>query len=218
MSSAPPDRLEIDGLSIAPALAEFVATEAAPAVGVDPNGFWSGLATIVRDLLPRHDELLRHRDDIQQRIDDWHRSNPGPVDAEAYRGFLEANGYLRDEPTGVSVELSAVDPDLARRALREGVRRHDRLGRSLPATLVELAADRRHRLENTVDRQRFAEVNGVGGESDGAERIVDPGTDRPASRLARQPAGVVVRVDRRAERDGFGSQRRHPRRFGVEWR
>ncbi len=112
MSSSAPDRLEIDGLSIAPALAEFVATEAAPAVGVNPEAFWSGLAAIVRDLLPRHDDLLRQRDGIQERIDEWHRSHPGPIDPDAYRGFLEANGYLREEPTSVSVELSAVDPDL----------------------------------------------------------------------------------------------------------
>ena len=113
MSSVSPDRLEIDGLSIASTLADFVAVEAAPAVGVDPEAFWSGLATIVRDLLPRHDELLRHRDGLQERIDDWHRTHPGPIDTAAYRGFLEANGYLREEPADVSVELSAVDPDLA---------------------------------------------------------------------------------------------------------
>ena len=79
----------------------------------DPEAFWAGLAAILRDLGPRHDALLVERDRLQSKIDDWHRENPGPVDLDRYAAFLTAIGYLREEPDGVRVDLTAVDPSLA---------------------------------------------------------------------------------------------------------
>ena len=107
-------RVQVGGLSVAASLHRFVEEEALPGSGVDPEAFWDGVDAIVHDLAPRNRELLARRDELQSRIDDWHREHPGTPDAEAYTAFLREIGYLLDEPAEVAVTTADVDDEVAR--------------------------------------------------------------------------------------------------------
>ncbi len=102
-------------LSIATALHKLVAEEICPGTGVAPDKFWSELELIVKDFAPRIKKHLQIRDDLQSKIDTWHKDNAkGPdYDAKAYKDHLQAIGYLEPEVKSFSVATSKVDPEIA---------------------------------------------------------------------------------------------------------
>ena len=106
-------RVEIEGLKIAGELHRFVGEEALPGTGIDAGAFWSGFAAIARDLAPRNRALLEMRDDMQAKIDAWHRDNGAPSDMAAYEAFLREIGYLLPEGPAFTVSTSKVDPEIA---------------------------------------------------------------------------------------------------------
>ncbi|WP_274626236.1 malate synthase G [Arvimicrobium flavum] len=107
------DRIEIAGLKIARELHDFMANEALPGTGIGNPAFWSAFSAIVHDLSPKNRELLARREEIQDRIDQWHRANRGPIDLESYKGFLKEIGYLVDEGPDFKVATANVDPEIA---------------------------------------------------------------------------------------------------------
>ncbi len=68
---------------------------------------------MIRDLTPKNRELLQIREDIQTKIDAWHKANPGAINLEAYRAFLEELGYLLPERDSFEVDTGNVDPEIA---------------------------------------------------------------------------------------------------------
>ncbi|MGI8677400.1 MAG: malate synthase G [Jatrophihabitans sp.] len=102
------------GLRVDARLAAFVEHEAVPAAGLPADVFWGALARVVAELAPRNRELLTERTRLQDAIDGWHRGRSGqPLDAEAYRGFLNEIGYLVPEGPSFAVTTAGVDPELA---------------------------------------------------------------------------------------------------------
>jgi len=102
------------GLEVAAVLAAFVEDEALPGTGVSAAQFWSGLAGMARELMPKNRQLLATRERLQRQIDDWHRQH-GPVAADpaGYESFLRRIGYVVDEPADFTVETTGLDPEIA---------------------------------------------------------------------------------------------------------
>ena len=107
------DRIPKGGLQIATVLHDLVANDIAPGTGIKPDDFWTEFEAILNDLAPKNRVLLARRDEIQEKIDTWHRENPAPVDLTAYKAFLEDIDYLVPEGEDFSVNPTNVDEEVA---------------------------------------------------------------------------------------------------------
>ena len=108
------ERIQVGGLSVASELWTLVNDEIIPGTGIEVDAFWQSFEDIITSLTPRNRELLAIREEIQQRIDSWHRERAGqPHDHIAYKQFLSDIGYL--VPTGepFSITTENVDPEIA---------------------------------------------------------------------------------------------------------
>ena len=110
------DYVETHSLKIDPRLHAFVAEQALPGTGVEPDQFWRGFSAIVHDLAPRNRDLLARREDLQAQIDAWHKENGAPADLAAYEGFLRSIGYLLPEGAAFKVSTENVDREIAKTA------------------------------------------------------------------------------------------------------
>jgi malate synthase len=107
-------RTEIGSLQIDSGLYEFINKEALPGTGVDATAFWNGLDKIVRDFAPKNRVLVAKRDELQNKIDAWHKANRGAgFDLDAYKAFLKEIGYLVEEGPAFSVGTTNVDAEIA---------------------------------------------------------------------------------------------------------
>jgi malate synthase len=110
-----PATVNVDELKVDKALYDFVNDEVIPDSGIQAQEFWKGFASLVRTLAPRNAELLRKRDELQAKIDAWHRQNPGPgFDHAQYKSFLSEIGYLVPGGTPFAVSTANVDAEIAR--------------------------------------------------------------------------------------------------------
>ena len=100
-------------LSVAAELDAFIRERAAPGTGVTAETFWSVLEGLVDRFADKNRELLAKRDQIQARIDGWHRARPGQPDQGEYQAFLKEIGYIEPEVGPFTVATNNVDPELA---------------------------------------------------------------------------------------------------------
>ncbi|MDQ7731836.1 malate synthase G [Halomonas sp. SpR1] len=108
------ERITRHRLQVAADLDRFINEQALPGTGVDENAFWAGVDALFHDLTPKNRQLLEERDALQEKLDAWHRENPGPVtDMPAYRRFLKEVGYLAEAPANVKATTANVDREVA---------------------------------------------------------------------------------------------------------
>ena len=76
-------------LSIASKLLDFVNNELLPGTGIAKENFWSGLDKYAHELAPKNRKLLEFRENLQKKIDIWHRDKNGEkIDIKKYLNFL----------------------------------------------------------------------------------------------------------------------------------
>lgn len=108
------ERIKVGGLSVASELHALINEEIIPGTGIDPDGFWQSFEAIIYDLVPRNRALLAVREEMQERIDNWHRGRAGQAhDHEAYKQFLTDIGYLVPVGDAFSITTENVDPEIS---------------------------------------------------------------------------------------------------------
>ncbi|MGP4788645.1 malate synthase G [Psychrobacter sp. 1Y11] len=110
------NRIQKGSLAIDKQMYDFIENEVLPKVGVDSESYWSGFEKVVKEFTPRNKALLATRDEMQEKIDQWHLDNPtsnGEVDFAKYKQFLQEIGYLLPEGEDFQVSTENVDDEIA---------------------------------------------------------------------------------------------------------
>lgn len=107
-------RKVVAGLNIDLTFYRFVEHELLPAIGMDSDDFWHDVEAIVTELTPVNRRLLEIRDELQHKIDAWHKERQGnDWSHDEYVTFLRAIGYLEDTGNSFSISTRNVDPEIA---------------------------------------------------------------------------------------------------------
>ena len=105
----------VNNLKVTKELLSFVNDELLKNTGINPKKFWSGFDKVVHELAPKNRELIKIREDLQKKIDDWHIANKGnKINIDEYKNFLKKINYLKDEGPDFKIETKNVDDEIAK--------------------------------------------------------------------------------------------------------
>ena len=107
-------RVQRYNMSVERSLVDFIENLALPGTGISEDNFWHGLSSLVEQLTPENRALLIKREELQSKIDSWHKARRNmPHDHEAYKIYLKEIGYLVEEKENFSVKTENVDPEIS---------------------------------------------------------------------------------------------------------
>ena len=105
--------LSINNLKVSEILLSFINNELLKDTDVSPEKFWLEFDKIIHDLAPKNRELIKIRENLQKKIDDWHIKNKGnEIKIEEYKKFLVEIGYLKNEGPDFKIETNNVDEEI----------------------------------------------------------------------------------------------------------
>ena len=107
-------KLTINNLKIDENLIKFINEEAIPGTGLDKDHFWKEFSNVVHELAPKNKNLIKKREEIQKKIDDWHLSNKDSLlDKNKYTEFLKSINYIVEEKDNFKINTSNVDEEIS---------------------------------------------------------------------------------------------------------
>jgi malate synthase len=105
--------VKVGNLQVAKLLYEFINEEVLPGSEVDGEKFWKDFETLIADLTPRNKALLARRDEIQAKLNEWHKEHRSNFNMEQYKAFLTEIGYLEPEVEDFEITTEGVDEEIA---------------------------------------------------------------------------------------------------------
>ncbi len=106
--------IKINNLQVSEKLSKFVNDELLKNTNVSVESFWLGMEKTLDELAPKNKELIKFREDLQKKIDDWHIKNKGKeFNSDKYKKFLLDIGYLKNEGPNFKIETENVDEEIA---------------------------------------------------------------------------------------------------------
>ena len=106
------ERVNEGKLSISTSLHALLEQEIAPDLNLDTAKFWQDFQKIAEKYIPINENLLKKREELQTKIDEWHLSNKD-FDFDSYKSFLKDIGYLVEEGADFEISTANVDAEIA---------------------------------------------------------------------------------------------------------
>ena len=105
---------KINNLSVSSELLNFVNDELLQNIQLPIEKFWLDFDKAIHELTPRNKELIKIREDLQKKIDEWHIKNKGnKINIEEYKKFLKEIGYLKEIGSDFKIETTNIDKEIS---------------------------------------------------------------------------------------------------------
>ena len=114
------DYINVKNSKVHQALYNFVNLEVLPNLKISEKEFWNIFIESANELSPENRKLLKKRDEIQKKLDDWYKLKNSKINLEEYKKFLHEIDYLVEEKEDFKIETSDVDDEIAKIAERYG--------------------------------------------------------------------------------------------------
>ena len=103
-----------NGLKISSILFDFINNEVIPGTAINSDDFWIKFTKIVHELAPLNKSLIKKREDIQKKIDTWHKQNKDKeLYKKEYTEFLKSISYIVEEKEDFNIETADVDSEIS---------------------------------------------------------------------------------------------------------
>ena len=103
-----------NGLKISTRLFDFINNEVIPGTGINSDKFWNSFGEAVHELAPINKNLIKKREDIQKKIDEWHKKNKGKeLNKKEYTDFLRSISYIVEEKKDFNIETTNIDNEIS---------------------------------------------------------------------------------------------------------
>ena len=106
------NRIQRGDLQVSEELDKLITEKVCVNIDLEPAQFWNSFNEIVKEFTPRNKALLAERDELQTKIDNWHKENK-EFDKETYKTFLKEIGYWVDTNEDFEIETTDVDAEIS---------------------------------------------------------------------------------------------------------
>ena len=103
----------VNNLKVSENLLSFINNELLTNIDISSEKFWLGFDKIIHELAPINKNLIKKREILQKKIDDWHIKNKGnEISIKEYKEFLKKIDYLVEEGPDFKIETNNVDDEI----------------------------------------------------------------------------------------------------------
>ena len=106
--------IKIEELEVNNLLLEFINKEVLPGTNLKPEIFWKNFSKTIYELTPINKTLLKKREDIQNKINDWHKNNSGKeLNKTEEIKFLKSISYIVDSKEDFQIDTANTDEEIS---------------------------------------------------------------------------------------------------------
>ena len=106
--------IDKNNLKISVLLYDFINDEVIPGTNIESSKFWEGFSNVVHELAPINKQLLKKREDIQNKINEWHKANAEKdFDSNKYFQFLKSISYIVEPGEDFEISTTNVDEEIS---------------------------------------------------------------------------------------------------------
>ncbi len=106
------NKIKKGNIAVNPVLLEFINKEVLPGTDIDIDDFWVKFDSAVNQLAPINKTLIKKRETIQKKIDEWHLANK-VINKDEYIKFLKSINYIVEEKEDFQITTQNVDDEIA---------------------------------------------------------------------------------------------------------